>query len=354
MKLTLLGSFQRSFQELKSLRSLLLAAMLLAIHTVLSVFISIQVTESLRISISFIANVLTACLFGPIVGLFNAALGDILQFLIKPVGGYFFGWTLNAALAGLIYGLAFYGRLPQTVKPADSSSRQTTPFFRFLPSLFSVFILFSWFFAPFLTVLEKAGEDQTVPAILAEGTAFQAVQSFFTATLFSQADPTGSLVSKSAMMLAVLILVFSILIGLLSLRKNRILPMLLSILTASVLLLSWYTDRKTTSAHWGFWLIVVFFFLGGLLQLFLLAQEHMVDIRYLLRTLLAVAIVCIFVNGLLGTYWCTILYGKHFMVYFTPRFVKNLIQIPINTALIYYLMRAMADVPEFRRLGKGF
>ena len=57
MKLTLLGSFQRSFQELKSLRSLLVAAMLLAIHTVLSVFISIQVTESLRISISFIPNV---------------------------------------------------------------------------------------------------------------------------------------------------------------------------------------------------------------------------------------------------------------------------------------------------------
>ena len=99
MKLTLLGSFQRSFQELKSLRSLLVAAMLLAIHTVLSVFISIQVTESLRISISFIANVLTACLFGPIVGLFNAALGDILQFLIKPVGGYFFGWTLKIGRA---------------------------------------------------------------------------------------------------------------------------------------------------------------------------------------------------------------------------------------------------------------
>ena len=149
MQLTLLGSFQRSFQELKSLRSLLVAAMLLAIHTVLSVFISIQVTESLRISISFIANVLTACLFGPIVGLFNAALGDILQFLIKPVGGYFFGWTLNAALAGLIYGLAFYGRLPQTVKPADSSSRQTTPFFRFLPSLFFFFMMFWWLFCDF-------------------------------------------------------------------------------------------------------------------------------------------------------------------------------------------------------------
>ncbi len=366
----LFGSFRRSFQELRSLRSLLIAAMLLAIHTVLSVFISIQVTESLRISISFIANVLTACLFGPVVGLLNAALGDILQFLIKPVGGYYFGWTLNAALAGLIYGLAFYGRLPQTVKQTEARAASvelssagrasaTTPLFRFLsllPFLFSVLILVCWLFAPFLTILEKAAEEPSASAALAvgkpeNGTALQAVKIYLASKVSRQTELADSLfISKSAMMLAILIFIFSVLTGLLSLRKNKLFSALLSILTASILLLSWYTDRKTATAHWGFWLMTALFLFGGFFQLWLLAQEHMIDIRYLLRTLLAVATVCIFVNGLLGTYWCTILYGKHFMVYFTPRFIKNLIQIPINTALIYYLLRAMADVPEFRRL----
>lgn len=186
--------FRTSARELKNLRSLVLSALLLAIHVILAIFFNFQVTESLRISIYFVANILTGCFFGPVMSLISAILGDILAFVIKPTGGWFFGWTLNAALSGLVYGMFFYGKLPQRGK--------------------------------FLAL----------------------------------------------------------------------------------------------------------------------------DLKYLLRTLLAITIVNLLINALLGTYWCTVMYGKGFLFYFTSRFIKNLVQIPINTLMAYYLLRALSEVPDFRRI----
>ena len=37
-------------------------------------------------------------------------IGDILKFLIKPTGAYFFGFTLNAILGPVIYGIFLYQR----------------------------------------------------------------------------------------------------------------------------------------------------------------------------------------------------------------------------------------------------
>ena len=74
------------------------------------------------------------------------------------------------------------------------------------------------------------------------------------------------------------------------------------------------------------------------------------DLKFFLRTLIAITIVNLLVNSLLGTYWCMLMYGKHFMVYFTPRFIKNLAQIPVNTLMTYYALRALAEVPDFRKL----
>lgn len=351
--MNLIAQFRTSLREFKSLRSVILAAMLLAIHTVLSVFISIQVTESVRISISFIANVLTGCLFGPVVALISAALGDILQLMIKPTGAWFYGWTLNAALAGLVYGIAFYGKLPQvtvssTGHQPEDAAKTDFRVLRRLPSLASVGILLCFATAPFLTITEKVTEEHPVPAVLANGTALQALTNYCRA-LANGSDALAS-VSKTAMMLAVLILAISILTGFLSLRRKHTLPLLLAILTCFILLLAVYTDRKTTTGHWGFYLITFLFFVISLSHIIVLVRSHELDLGFLLRTVLAMAVVCLIINGLLGTYWCTVMYGKHFMVYFLPRFIKNLIQIPINTVLTYYLLQALAKVPDFRRL----
>ena len=101
--------FTDSAKEFKNLRSVVAVALLIALHTVMAMFLSIQVTPSLRISLSFLANCIIGCMFGPVMGFVAGGLGDIIQYILKPAGPYFIGWTISAALACMIYGCFFYG-----------------------------------------------------------------------------------------------------------------------------------------------------------------------------------------------------------------------------------------------------
>ncbi len=118
---TFFKNFVDSAKEFGNLKSLVTAALLVALHTVLAFFLSIQITPSLRISLSFLAKVVTGCLFGPVVGFVSGGVSDIIQFVLKPTGPYFIGWTINAALAGLIYGIFFYRKFPKKAKAIDFS-----------------------------------------------------------------------------------------------------------------------------------------------------------------------------------------------------------------------------------------
>jgi ECF transporter S component (folate family) len=169
-----------SAQEFKKVKSIVTAALLIALHTVLAYFVSIQVTPSLRISLSFLANVVIGALFGPVMGFVCGGVGDIVQFVIKPTGAFFPGWTLNAALAGFFYGLFLYNKFP---------------------------------------------------------------------------------------------------------REGKV-----------------------------------------------------VDFKFLLRVIIALALDTFIVNILLGTYWCHVMYGKGFAFYLSTRFMKNVIQLPINIILTYYVL----------------
>ena len=64
----LLRNFAFSAKEFKSIKSIVAAALLIALHTVLAVFVSIQVTPTLRISVSFLANCAIGYMFGPVMG----------------------------------------------------------------------------------------------------------------------------------------------------------------------------------------------------------------------------------------------------------------------------------------------
>ena len=108
--------FTDSAKEFTTLRSLAAAALLLALHTVLAFFVSLQVSDSLRISFSFITNVVTGAFFGPVMGFVCGGLGDIIQFILKPTGAFNPGLTLSSAIAGMIYGLFFYRKFPSNVK----------------------------------------------------------------------------------------------------------------------------------------------------------------------------------------------------------------------------------------------
>lgn len=100
--------FQDSYHELFRARTLTLCAMFGALSIVLDQF-TIK-AGSFKLGISGLPNELVHFLFGPVVGATFGGAMDILKFLMKPDGGFFFGYTLTAITAGLIYGAFWYKR----------------------------------------------------------------------------------------------------------------------------------------------------------------------------------------------------------------------------------------------------
>lgn len=99
--------FKDSFHELKEVRTLATAAMLLAIAVVLG-FYTVQLTESLKVGFSYLPNELAGMMFGPVVGSIVGGTADILKFLVNPTGPYFPGFTISGICGGFIYGCVLY------------------------------------------------------------------------------------------------------------------------------------------------------------------------------------------------------------------------------------------------------
>lgn len=100
--------FVSSAKELKSVKTLAVCAMMLAVGTILGYF-SIKLDNDKTVGISVIAPQLVSALYGPVVGGIVGATGDILDWLLHPhMGPFFPGYTLNAFLGQMIYGMVLY------------------------------------------------------------------------------------------------------------------------------------------------------------------------------------------------------------------------------------------------------
>lgn len=137
--------FMDSFQELRDLKALVAAAMLLSIAVVLG-FYRVQLTESIRIGFDFIAKESTSMLFGPVVGCMVAGLSDIISYIIKPVGAFFPGLTLSAMLASAIYGAILYKR-PVSLWRIIAANSAVTVFVNMLLNTYWMTILYGDAFA---------------------------------------------------------------------------------------------------------------------------------------------------------------------------------------------------------------
>ena len=103
----LMKLFQDSFHELKDIRALVTTAMFLAIAVVLG-FYSLQITDFIKISFSFLADEMTGLMFGPVVGTVMGAAADLVKYLVHPTGAFFFGFTISGAISGMMYGVILY------------------------------------------------------------------------------------------------------------------------------------------------------------------------------------------------------------------------------------------------------
>lgn len=108
--------YQASFRELKHVKTLTTAAMLMAVSVVLGYF-TIEAGPYLKIGFGGVVNQFVYYLFGPVAGAVYGGVLDLVKYVVKPTGAFFPGFTLNAMLGGVLYGTILY-RKPLTFRRA--------------------------------------------------------------------------------------------------------------------------------------------------------------------------------------------------------------------------------------------
>ena len=101
--------FLASSKEMKNLKCITLLAMFGAISIVLGYF-TLMPTQTIKVTFTFLPNEFVYYLFGPVTGAFFGAAMDILTYIVRPTGPFFYGFTISAILNGLLYGMSLYKR----------------------------------------------------------------------------------------------------------------------------------------------------------------------------------------------------------------------------------------------------
>lgn len=81
-------------------------ALLISLNVILSRFLSINAWNT-KIGFTFVTVAIAARLYGPVGGAIVGALGDFVGAILFPIGAYFPGFTVTAALMGVCYGIFF-------------------------------------------------------------------------------------------------------------------------------------------------------------------------------------------------------------------------------------------------------
>jgi len=105
-----------SADEFKHVNSICIAAMMMALNTLLGYFKIIIIPKILTISFASLAVGACAMYCGPLLTATVSAVADILKYIVRPDGTFFLGFTLNEFLTGLIYGAFFYQQKAITLK----------------------------------------------------------------------------------------------------------------------------------------------------------------------------------------------------------------------------------------------
>ena len=103
--------WQKSFGVFKDVKNITLIAMLFALMILCKLIALPSGFGMLGISFTYLFFSIITMLFGPIVGVIIGFCSDMIgYFLFQSSFKIFFGYTLNAMLAGFTYGLCFYKR----------------------------------------------------------------------------------------------------------------------------------------------------------------------------------------------------------------------------------------------------
>lgn len=67
--------------------------------------VTIPIGTTMEIGFAFLPIALIGYLFGPLTAGLSGVIADILGFMLRPAGFFFPGFTLNAFISGILYGL---------------------------------------------------------------------------------------------------------------------------------------------------------------------------------------------------------------------------------------------------------
>ena len=94
---------------LKNIRTLTIAALLVALSVVVG-FFKLPISEVLEIRFSAVPIAVAGALLGPGIAAMVGALADIGGFIIMPTGPFFPGFTVSGIISGIIFGIFLHSR----------------------------------------------------------------------------------------------------------------------------------------------------------------------------------------------------------------------------------------------------
>lgn len=100
--------WKESLYEFKSIYTLTCCGVLAALTVALKFTASINIGEYIRIGFSELPAIAVSTLFGPAVGGIFWGMCDIIKYIVAPDGPFFPGFTISAAVNGIIYGFVMY------------------------------------------------------------------------------------------------------------------------------------------------------------------------------------------------------------------------------------------------------
>ena len=102
------GYWIHAAREFKSVRSLCIAAMIVALRVAVKSMKIPIIAEQLYVGIDFLVNSVGSMIYGPLMGLLVGAVSDTIGAFLFPIGPYFFPFIFVEMLSSFIFALFLY------------------------------------------------------------------------------------------------------------------------------------------------------------------------------------------------------------------------------------------------------
>ena len=137
--------FSKSVKEVKKVNVMVFCGLLVAVAFIISMLNPLNLSNTIKISFSFVAVSLSGYVAGPVAGILVGGLCDVLTAICKPTGVYFFGYTFTAMLSGMIYGMFLFKYNRNILKNDVADTILKCVISRFLVSLIVTVVLNTFF-----------------------------------------------------------------------------------------------------------------------------------------------------------------------------------------------------------------